>query len=180
MRDSRGYPIPFNVMRDADGRPHFTINDDRTRARCLKERRCAVCGYRLERLVWFVGGPRSAFDRYGVYNDTGLHHECATYSLQVCPYLAVPRYLSRIDTGTLDMGKLPPGCPGVFLDHTQIPERPGVFVAVAARSYDVSPVTGYIRPERPYAAVEYWKDGRPITRTEALAFTPPEIELPEE
>ena len=170
QKDSRGYPIPFNVLRDTDNKPHFAINDDRKRARILKENRCPICGSKLDRLLWFCGGPLSAFHEDGWYNDTAMHHECMTYALQVCPYLSMPNYLGRVDAGTLDPAKLPNGCPGIFLDHTQIAERPPVFVAVASTSQEISPRTGYVRPIRPYSDVEYWKDGKQITVQLAVAI----------
>jgi len=164
-RDSRGYPIPFNVLRDVDGKPFFAINDDRVRARCLKEKRCAICGYRLDKLMWLVGGPLSAFHENGCYQDTPLHHDCMTYALQVCPYLSMPNYLGRIDAAGLDPAKLPAGMPAVLVDHTQIAERPEVFVAVAILKYAFTD-NGYIKPERPYKQVEYWRDGKQVSLEE--------------
>ena len=48
-KDRRGYPIPFIVMRDTDGYPHFTINNSSLQRRCLKEKRCPICGSKLGR-----------------------------------------------------------------------------------------------------------------------------------
>src|SRR5215472_13925800 len=86
--DPRGYPIPANVYRDAQGRPHFTINDDRKRLEQLRRDACPICDQSLYIGRWFVGGPLSAFHPNGAYIDLPMHHECATYALQVCPYLA--------------------------------------------------------------------------------------------
>jgi len=171
QRDARGYPVPYVILRDTDNRPHFTINDDRRRNRCLRERRCQICGNRLDPLLWFVGGPRSAFDPHGWYNDTAMHHECMKYAMQVCPYLAAPAYFGRIDTVTLDPAKLPKGCPAIFFDATQIPERPPVFVAVASAAQEIATHPPYyVRPVRPYAAVEYWHCGALLTPEAAAAI----------
>jgi hypothetical protein len=167
-RDSRGYPIPYNVLRDRDGRAHFTINDDRRQARALKEHRCGICGTRIHKPFWFVGGPGSAFHPNGCYSDPPMHHECMTYAMQVCPYLALPRYLGRIDAATLDPSRL--DVPPIFFDPTMDPERPSVFVCVAANGYEVEAreFAGAIaRPVRPYAAVEYWNAGKHLTDEEA-------------
>lgn len=163
QRDDRGYPVPFVILRDTDNRPHFTINDDRRRMRCLVERRCQICGCRLDKVMWFVGGPQSAFHPDGCYNDTAMHYDCMEYALRVCPYLAAPNYLRRIDAATLDPAKLPPGCPPLFFDATQIPERPDLFVAVGALRQTIKPGPPYyVKPVRPYQAVEIWRQGQKL------------------
>ena len=159
-KDRRGYPIPFNVLRDNDGRPHFTVNDSNRQRRSLLERRCAICGNRLANPMWFVGGPLSAFHEEGAYMDTALHHDCMTYALQVCPYLAAPAYLGRIDDATVDYSKLPGHV--ILEDYTQIPDRPALFVAVASHSCAVierEQIVAVVKPHRPYVAIEYWQRG---------------------
>lgn len=37
MRDKRGYPVPYTVLRDSDGVPHFAVNDSARVSRCIKE-----------------------------------------------------------------------------------------------------------------------------------------------
>lgn len=65
QRDRRGLPVPFIVLRDTDGRPHFTINDSQRQLKCIREKRCPICGNRLDKVMWFVGGPLSAFHDAG-------------------------------------------------------------------------------------------------------------------
>jgi hypothetical protein len=91
--DRRGYPIPWSVYRDPDGRPHFTIFNNVLRARGIRDDLCGICGTKLFRGRWFVGGPVSAFDPRGTYIDPPMHHECSSYALTVCPYLAAPNYM---------------------------------------------------------------------------------------
>jgi hypothetical protein len=171
-RDSRGYPIPYNVLRNLDGRPHFTISDHRRQARALKEHRCGICGTRMKKPFWFVGGPGSAFHPEGAYVDPPMHHECMTYAMQVCPYLALPHYLGRIDTATVDPSRL--DVLPIFFDPTMIPERPALFVCVAANGYEVRPrelASATVRPARPYTSVEYWQFGKRLGPDAAkLAF----------
>jgi hypothetical protein len=179
-KDARGYPIPFNVLRDTDGKAHFAITDDRRQDRCLKEGRCPICGDKLNKIKWLVGGPLSAFHEYGAYFDTALHYECMAYALQVCPYLSMPTYLGRVDDKTLDKSKAPEGM-NMFLDITMIPERPAVFVAVAtSEQIIVAPdiIRPKVRPKKPYLAVEFWKDGKRISLQEAEPLL--KIEIPKE
>ena len=176
-KDRRGYPIPFNVLRNEEGRPHFTVNDSIRQHRALVEKRCAICGGRLGKPLWFVGGPLSAFHEDGAYMDTALHHECMTYALHVCPYLAVKNYNGRIDDATVDHSKLRDGM--ILMDPTHIPERPSLFVAVASNSQTIIPREGIcplVKPDRPYIAVEYWRNGKRLSEEDghillALAFT---------
>jgi hypothetical protein len=155
-RDARGYPIPWIVMRDLDGRPHFTINDTLKVERALKEERCAICGGKLFRGRWFLGGPAAAFHPNGAYIDPPLHHECMTFAVQVCPYLARRNYSGRIDALTVDPAKI--AGMAIFMDETQDPTRPEYFVAVMAIGQTVTE-SGYLQPKRPYRAVEVWRHG---------------------
>ena len=125
-KDKRGYPIPWNVLRNAEGEPFFTVNDDRRTWRALREQLCPICGERMGRWHWFVGGPLSAFAERGWYLDLPGHHDCIRYALATCPYLAMPKYLGRIDV--VNPVKLPPEAQ-ILLDETLITERPEIFVA---------------------------------------------------
>ena len=70
-KDQRGLPIPFIVQLDAaTGRQYFTINDERKVEACRQHDLCAICGQKLLRGRWFVGGPASAFHEHGCYIDT--------------------------------------------------------------------------------------------------------------
>src|SRR5262245_10413652 len=96
-RDSRGYPVPWNVLVNDDGYPILTVNDQSKTVEAIVSGLCPICGGRLGKWKWFAGGPLSAFDEHGVYIDLPCHRECIEYALQVCPYLALPKYLGRID-----------------------------------------------------------------------------------
>lgn len=162
--DRRGLPVPVTVYVDHDGKPHFTINDEAKRQHMIMDDRCSICGGKLLRGRWFVGGPMSAFDPEGAYIDPPMHHECAHYALRVCPYLAAPSYSKRVDDRTL--GKERDDL--ILIDPTMIAERPEYFVAVLARGQDLviyeKPVlmVRYIKPRRPYIRVEHWRHGRRI------------------
>lgn len=169
-RDARGYPIPANVWRDRAGNPHFTINDHETSLRFIKERRCPLCGIELGRTLNFVGGPLSALHRDGCYLDLPGHIECVRYALQVCPYLAAPKYSKRLDARKVDPENVSEG--QIFQDNTMMPDRPALFVVVAAYDY-TKRWTGkrgdpiYLKPIRPYVGMECWQYGRSLKPQEA-------------
>lgn len=169
--DRRGYPVPFIVVRDKDGVPHFTINNHELVMKCIKEDLCAICGQKLFRFRWFVGGPLSAFHESGCYNDTPLHHECAQFALRVCPHLAAPKYSKRIGENAVDRVN----ADFKFLvDTTMIPERPIVFVsAMSTGQKYITPFPGVVRvhPIRPYRRVEYWRHGSQLPSTEGEKLT---------
>ena len=157
-RDPRGYPIPYTAFRDQSGRPHFTINEEGRRQLVIFEERCPICGTALLRERWLAGGPGSAFDKNGAYVDPPMHRDCLHYAMQVCPFLAAPNYGRRIDAKTL---KEPPEKYRIFWNPTMVSERPDTFVCVATTRCRV--VDGkYLRPERPYLAVEFWRHGQRV------------------
>jgi hypothetical protein len=168
-RDPRGYPIPWNVLREGDT-AFFTINDDRRAWEALRKGLCPICGERLGRYLWFVGGPRSAFDPGGCYLDLPGHRDCMEFALMTCPYLAMPKYLGRIDV--VHPEKLPPQAK-LLLDETMIRDRPEIFVAVACtriEANDRGPLQPYLKPVAPFLDWTYWRHGRQITEEEAMPF----------
>jgi len=168
-RDERGYAIPWMVFRDSDGRAHFTINDENRRQKIIAKDLCSICAQPLLRGRWFVGGPGSAFHENGAYRDPPMHYECACYALQVCPYLAAPRYSKNIEARTLKPEHVPP----LLIDPTIDPARPELFVAVMATGQRHIHVTlmgvrivQFLKPRRPYSRVEFWCHGQRVEMTE--------------
>jgi hypothetical protein len=169
-RDPRGYPVPWNVLRGNDGTPLFTVSDDRKTWRALREGLCPICSERLGRWLWFVGGPLSAFDPGGCYMDLPGHRDCIEFALRTCPYLAMPKYLGRIDVTHPE--KLPPEA-RILLDETQIPDRPQIFVAVACNrvgAMDRGMLAPYLKPVAPFLDWTYWRHGRQLTEDEAMPY----------
>lgn len=169
-KDRRGYPIPWTVLIDENGNPHFAINDEFRRHRAISEKRCPLCGGSLGSYMWFAGGPKSAFDPRGAYYDPPMHRECCHYALRVCPYLALPSYAGRIDEKSLAAkgSKINAG----LFDPTQDAARPEVFVALSTRQYATTKTAaglfGFLRPQRPYLAIELWKEGARIDPEDRL------------
>lgn len=168
-KDKRGYPIPWNVLRGIDGEPIFTVNDDRKHMEAILRALCPICGDRLGQWKWFVGGPRSAFDPHGWYIDLPGHHECMTFALQTCPYLAAPKYLGRIDVA--DPSNLPDEA-RILINATMIEDRPELFVAVATYTVEIQmnppPGLPYTRPARPARSYEFWRQGERIPQHRAM------------
>jgi hypothetical protein len=166
--DPRGFPIFVMAYRDKTGRAHFTINDENERMRLLKEDRCSICGEKLLRGRWFIGGEKSAFHAQGAYIDPPTHAECSHYALRVCPYLAAPVFAKLIKGGTIAANDHT-----MLIDQTAVVSpstadevRPTLFVAVMARGQRTitTPAGFLMKPRRPYIAVEYWQHGQQLAR----------------
>ena len=95
-RDGRGYPIPWTAMIDREGHPDFRVIDVEKVAMAVSLKRCAMCGQQLGRHLAFIGGPVSFKTR--LFTDMPMHKDCATYAIQVCPWLAAPnmRYAEKM------------------------------------------------------------------------------------
>jgi hypothetical protein len=177
--DHRGYPIPFIVLRDDTGRPHFTINDTRKVAYTLKHDLCGICGEKLHRGRWMVGGPMSAFHPDGTYIDGPLHADCMRYAMQACPYLGAPNYSKRIDDATLK--KENATSISALVNQTMIPDRPKLFVAVMTLQIEIYPSmagTFYLKPKRPYRQVEFWRSGQIVCHEEAVLIVREVLDAP--
>jgi len=180
-RDARGYPIPVTVLRGTDGRPHFTINNEAARQRVIVQDRCPICGQRLLRGRWLVGGPGSAFHARGAYIDPPMHDECVHYALQACPYLAAPSYSRRIDDKTLTPEARKAA--GLLFDQTMDPTRPELFVAVMfigqprwINDFVAGiPVVRHLQPRKPYRKVEYWRHGQQLDPAEGARLAEPMV-----
>ena len=169
-RDRRGYPVPWIVQRDLTSRPFFVMNDHAKVAACGRRKLCGICGQKLERDVWLIGGPGAAFHEQGAYLDPPMHHACATYALLVCPYLG-SRYTGRIDTALLKYGKWDARM-RVITEDLMLPEQPSFFVlgrtaAAPLRSRVDLGEAPRFHPKRPWLAVEFWVWGRQIGDAEA-------------
>lgn len=161
--DARGYPVPFIVLVDAAGIAQFTINDGRKTELARRLNLCGICGTKLFRGHWFVGGPISALHLHGVYFDGPLHSECARFALQVCPWLAAPKYAKRIEDARMKPENVPEGI-GQLVDPTVMNHRPSCFVAVMAIGHEF--VNGHYRPNRPYRTIEFWRQGKRLSDAE--------------
>lgn len=83
----KGYPVPDTVLVGSNGVPDFKVTDHGRWLRNLAGGFCGICGDRLARLHYFVGGELCL--KHHHFFDLGMHLECALYSLQVCPFLCM-------------------------------------------------------------------------------------------
>lgn len=183
-RDHRGYPVPSIVLWDTDGKPHFTINDEQKRQHHLNKDLCSICGNKLLKARWSVGGPGSALHEYGAYIDPPMHYGCMEYALKVCPYLAVPKYFKSREM--LDKDALKAKVPGltVLADPTMLDAKPEVFVAVmhVGQAYVMEgQFKRYVRPSRPFRRMEYWSGGKKLDDATGHALAMEQLEaLPDD
>ena len=157
--DERGFPVPFIVLRDKEGKPKFTANDTVKVAFCRTKKMCAICGKAMFKDMWVAGGVLSAFHPQGVYIDTPVHRECGEYALQVCPYLAFTAY-----NGKVDIKKLQAKADGVILvDPTVMSNRPPMFVFAKISGFAVQGFNHAIVPVKPFLDIEFWNDGKKLS-----------------
>lgn len=162
--DPRGYPVPVNVTRDRNGKPNFATNDERVRQLLFRKDRCGICGGKLLRGRWSIGGPGSALHPDGAFLDPPMHYECARYAVQACPYLAMPTYSKSVSkVPPLEVGLVKDG---IAYNPTVFPNRPDLFllvmyVAQKLTYYDGDAVRS-LRPKRPLRSIEYWQEGRQL------------------
>lgn len=100
------YPVPF-IVKWIDGKPDFRVVDPEKWDRCVKEKLCSICGYRLGELCFIVGGPLTEGNR--LFFDPPMHKQCAEFSAKVCPYVSGKNrtYSDRpIPVGHSDMGDI--------------------------------------------------------------------------
>jgi hypothetical protein len=175
-RDRRGYPIPWIVLRDRTGRPHFTINDSRKVKECGKFGLCGICGKPLgkhnpknpHKGAWFVGGPASFYMDRGAFLDPPMHRECATYALTVCPYIANPSYGKRIDDATLKAEHVPEGTAIIAHDGHTLNDKPPLFILGLARRWEsFEPAPGQTlfkvrNYKHDWVVLSAWKDGEEL------------------
>jgi len=169
--DKRGYPIPVVVAVNNDGEPLFTINDTDKVFENVKIGGCSICGDPINQgEMCFVGGPGSAFHPQGCYSDGPNHRECARYAMMVCPYLAAPKYVRRIDAGKMAANSKF----SALLDTTVMPERPDIFVLLVSDSYGLDFPFGPGAKYMPYSDTanrrmndyEVWRHGEEIVDEE--------------
>ncbi len=169
LRVVRGIAVPYGVVIGTDGTVHFSINDEAVRRRSITDDLCAICGTKLFRGRWLVGGALAAFHEDGVFIDPPMHSECAHYALQVCPYLAAPRYAGEVGLKKAEAkrGTFPNKM--VLVDNTMIPGRPAgdMFVALMTTGrIAIMDDSFKLKPKKPFHIIEYWRHGEQITKAE--------------
>lgn len=159
-RDAKGNPVPYVVLKDKQGRFHFKINDSMKVVHCFTNDLCSICGQTMSSDdQWLLGGIASAFDPGGYYIDLPIHKDCGTYALQVCPYLAIRNYNSKIDMARLKNlfnGELELHNPTVDPDRLPL----FVFIRPLRIGYNSNDFT--VKAINGYHEVQYWRDGKQL------------------
>ena len=170
--DRRGYPVPFVVIVDGNGTPHFKANDYKRYQACIERRLCNICGKALKREFWFLGGQESAFHPHGAFVDGPLHHGCGLFALQNCPYMLYTDYRAKEDEAAIKGKMAGDVATERFHNPTQTDERLLFFVFARAKEFTVNRHPKFqgaetFKPHRPYEEVEYYREGGRIHKAEA-------------
>lgn len=104
-----GYVKPWFVEGD-----DFRVMDNAKAFQSVHEGRCWVCGKMRKRYSAFVTGPLSMKQK--ISSEPPAHPACARYSMQVCPFIMLPK-AQRREAGLPDELKQFP--PGFVLDNPE-------------------------------------------------------------
>jgi len=170
--DRRGYPVPVIVVWN-EGKPEFSVNDMDITARMIDEDRCSICGGKLFRGRWLVGGGMSALGINGKFADAPAHDECTHYALKVCPYLAAPNWRTPIGKAKAAQANM---VAFALADQVNVADtnRPEAFVAVMASKIDIE-MRGFgvifCRPREGHVQrVEVWRNGQQLAGDDLAEF----------
>lgn len=166
-RNRQGYPIPWFVATLDGGVRDFRIADNALQRHAVRFGCCWICGQRLGANLAFTIGPMCALNRISA--EPPGHHDCATYSAQVCPFLATPQMVRRDGDELPIRDGIIPDAPGVGLAR-----NPGVTLVWGTRSYsriwpDPADRAKYLFQLGDPTRLEFYHRGRPATRDEIMA-----------
>jgi hypothetical protein len=157
--DARGYPIPWFVYIDQDGKEDFRIIGPGKIAAAVKKDLCWICGRPLGRIKAFVIGPMCAINR--VSAEPPSHLDCARFAATACPFLTRPLAKRREE-----------GLPEEkFVAGMMIARNPGVTLVWSCLRYKlVFPDGGGVLFDVGNATrADWYANGRKATRAEVLA-----------
>jgi hypothetical protein len=158
--DKRGFPVPYFV-KWIDGEPDFRVADTARMHRCVRERRCWICGEKLGRMFAFAIGPMCSINRISA--EPPEHPLCATFAVKACPFLSRPL---ATRPGIEDLkGRADYQAPaGIAILH-----NPGVTLIWHTLRYSLDHVDGgTLFALGPPQRVSWWREGREATREEVL------------
>tara|TARA_R110001592_G_scaffold47952_2_gene151505 strand:- start:508 stop:1020 length:513 start_codon:yes stop_codon:yes gene_type:complete len=158
-KEGRGYPVPFFAA-VIKGKPDFRVLDEDKWLKAVQGRLCSVCGAGLGKQVAFVGGPRSMAS--GFFTDAGMHPECAEYALQVCPYLAAPKF-GHIETHpSVEAGE----ARIIAAMHAARPERFGLGITHDYTLARLMPANEIVIKAESFTSITWWVNGIKVEATE--------------
>jgi len=154
-----GFPIPWFVPHDENGKPVPQAADPVKRLRAYRDHLCWCCGGKLGIHMAFILGPMCLINR--VTAEPASHRACAEYAVRACPFLVRPR-MKRNPT-TPEQHKVPSA--GIMIER-----NPGVALIWMTRFYkpfkdhDRRVLFAVGEPDE----VLFFSEGRKATRAEAL------------
>jgi hypothetical protein len=149
-----GYPIPYFVP-FIDGKADFRAMDGEKLSRCVRFKRCWLCGQSLGKFMVFVAGPMCAVNRNSA--EPPSHRSCAEYAVLACPFLTQPRM--RRNEKDLPEGS----SSGIMLKR-----NPGVAALWITQEYKLRRVAGTLFALGNPIEVKFYCEGRAATRAEIL------------
>ena len=117
----KGYIKPWFVKGD-----DFRVVDVDKALESLHDWKCWICGKKIKGSAAFVTGPVSAENC--VSSEPPCHNSCATYAVQVCPFILLPNAKRR------EAGLKPEELAGSALATI---ENPGVYAITRVSKYRV-------------------------------------------
>lgn len=154
--DKRGYPVPWFVAW-IDGEPDFRIMREEAIGDAWKNDKCWVCGQRMGRFRAFAIGPMCVVNR--VSAEPPSHLDCATFSIQACPFLTRP-HMRRRTAGRPEEAKKPAG-------H-MIERNPGAMALWVTTKPRIKIEEGLFRFDPAFEDLTWWARGREASRDEVM------------
>ena len=152
--DARGYPIPF-IVDDGSEKPDFRVINHEKWKQCVVYRQCAMTGLPLGTDLAFIGGPLSIMNR--VFTDPAMLPDAAEYAMQVCPFLAAPKFAYAQSI------KAAAGYTLSDMSSTMSDKRPERFGLGITGSYRLVQVNGdTLINAAMFRTVRYWTQGEEI------------------
>lgn len=156
QKDERGYPIPHTVQW-VNGKPDFRVIDQAKWVDAVVNHKCGICGQTLEGQMAFVGGPISIKNR--LFADLPMHKECAEYAVQVCPFIAMPKFkyaaFERIEKNGFKPGELQVISSG----SSNKPEKFGLGLTDGFQVARVMPNNDVVLMANDFSSIDWWVEG---------------------
>lgn len=153
--DRRGFPVP-KFVQWIDGAPDFRVIDTAHMARCVRHRRCWLCGEPLGGTFVFVIGPMCCLNR--VNSEPPSHYECARFAAVACPFLSQP--LAK--RNERDMPSEVKSAAGIMLPH-----NPTACCLWVTKGYGLQHLrNGVLFTLGDPIRLEFYHAGRPATHAE--------------
>lgn len=178
--DSRGYPVPANVMW-AEGKPIFAANDMHKEMQLFSERKCSVSGSGIDKdTIRLVTSPLNALGTPSVVLDAPAHVDAVEYSMKVCPYLCLNNYYKY--RGTIDkVEKYSEKYPErIFINPTPVDTVPPFMTVIHPETLNLQKIeSGFLFIAHKIHGITLWKGGEVISKEEALSDLEEYMEIPD-